>query len=1055
MTPDRPSPDLTATEDFARYRDRGDAEALGRVFDATALRLTVLAGHLCRDAQAAEDLVQSTFLVAMRDAAAFDGVRPVERWLAGILRHRALDLTRRRRRDDAASEDALAGATDGARDPFDAAADAELFELVSTAIDRVDGPSRQVLALRLVHGLEPTAIAHALGRKPSTVRMQLKRGLELLRTLVPAAGALLATIVVEGRGLAAVRTHLLDAAATTAAASSSAAATGVSTTPTWIAPNLSKVTGALVVKHWIAIAVVTFIVLAIGSLAWTPDRRDDVLEHGSLEAHGAERASDAASATRLAEAAASPSARAERVVRATAERAPTTAPAALDVDVVWAASGAPAADVGVYLRPEHGGVGRSARTDARGRVRFDALDPCAQTLVFAASAERRRVDPRTDRALRVELPAGVTAAGLVVDIEGLPVEGAAICRVDGLHHRVMHELGYSGADGRFRIEHVDPQAQLVARKSGWQPSPIEDADDEVEFVLGAKGHRLFGRVLDANGAPVPFARLAVGVDEDARELLRGSDLAPGEQEGGKKSMDLEGILLTADEHGRFESDEIPGGYVLLVARPVETATGLVGATNGYLHFGSELELDVHLDEGATLRGRVTDARGRPIAGATIATEWEGRTEFGQFEAELGAYVSDASTTTDADGHYRLSGLLPGQHDFEAKIDDFFLARLDADVADGEHCEWSPVVANSGSVTVRLVDAAGSPLADWFAVLRGTDEPVRAWYQNTARTDADGRATLHGLAPNTPIDVALHAPTISAFASGLPQAVRTGFTPSDEVHTIVIAADERPTASIIGRWPDSAFDPTLVLLRLERADWAESVVVAVRQDRAFVFDQLGAGSYRLVTAGGAFPSEIELTTVDIGVGETLELGELRPPHLPQVAIELVDASGAPVADAHLALAREGHAVDVVFEGRAGRYVCSPLQPGTYEVTVDARGAAPGRFALEVASEPFQEQVFELARGVRVPLRVQPYTTRVGSPTEVYLAVHDAEDGSLVLQRAVTGDGAGLELPIDLILEPGRYDLRLRDRSPARRGTFHASVEVIAGGTVEPVVATLDR
>ena len=200
--------------DFLTFRDRGSAEALARVFDALAPRLLLVAGHLTRDAARAEDLVQTTFLQAMRDAAGYDGARPVGAWLAGILRHRALDERRRAQRCAAEPLEAGAHALAGGPDPAELAADRELYDRLVAAALALDEPYRTVLALRIVHGLEPLAIAHALGRAPGTVRMQLKRGLDELRRIAPAHGAFAALLAGDGaRGLAAMRDSVLRAAA--------------------------------------------------------------------------------------------------------------------------------------------------------------------------------------------------------------------------------------------------------------------------------------------------------------------------------------------------------------------------------------------------------------------------------------------------------------------------------------------------------------------------------------------------------------------------------------------------------------------------------------------------------------------------------------------------------------------------------------------------------------------------------------------------------------------------------------------------------------------------
>ena len=61
---------------FARYRDAGDLAALASVFDAVAGELLLVAGHLVRDGVLAEDLLQTTFVEAMRAASRYDARRP-------------------------------------------------------------------------------------------------------------------------------------------------------------------------------------------------------------------------------------------------------------------------------------------------------------------------------------------------------------------------------------------------------------------------------------------------------------------------------------------------------------------------------------------------------------------------------------------------------------------------------------------------------------------------------------------------------------------------------------------------------------------------------------------------------------------------------------------------------------------------------------------------------------------------------------------------------------------------------------------------------------------
>ena len=73
----------------------------------------------------------------------------------------------------------------GTVDPAALVGDRELFDEALAAVEALPEPYREVLLLRLVHGLTPAAIAHTLGRAPGTVRMQLQRGTERLRRALP------------------------------------------------------------------------------------------------------------------------------------------------------------------------------------------------------------------------------------------------------------------------------------------------------------------------------------------------------------------------------------------------------------------------------------------------------------------------------------------------------------------------------------------------------------------------------------------------------------------------------------------------------------------------------------------------------------------------------------------------------------------------------------------------------------------------------------------------------------------------------------------------------
>ncbi|MBK8979096.1 MAG: sigma-70 family RNA polymerase sigma factor [Planctomycetes bacterium] len=253
----------TLEADFAAFARDGDPAALGRVFDRCAARLLVVARHLAVDDPAAEDLVQSTFVVAIRQAARHDVARPLLPWLCGILAREAAAS----RRADArrARRDGAAAPPSEPTDPADEAERAELAARVAASLDALPPTYREVVNLRLLHGLEPIEIARALERPQGTVRSQLQRGLAMLRTAwargigVPAAIAIDMTAG-ECARLSALRERIVTAAVEHGRAA--ATTTAATVAGTWIS-------GAIVIKGaWIAATVLAALWLTGEATSW-------------------------------------------------------------------------------------------------------------------------------------------------------------------------------------------------------------------------------------------------------------------------------------------------------------------------------------------------------------------------------------------------------------------------------------------------------------------------------------------------------------------------------------------------------------------------------------------------------------------------------------------------------------------------------------------------------------------------------------------------------------------------------------------------------------------
>jgi RNA polymerase sigma-70 factor (ECF subfamily) len=151
---------------------RGDRDAFEQLYRNYARMIHGLL-LACAPHDAVEDLSQEVFLQAyrklpcLRDDAAFGG------WLAAIARNRAREHFRRRGAVPEELPDGLAGAGS-------ASAEAEAAAALA-AIRSLPEAYRETLVLRLVEGMTGNEISARTGLAPASVRVNLHRGMKLLR----------------------------------------------------------------------------------------------------------------------------------------------------------------------------------------------------------------------------------------------------------------------------------------------------------------------------------------------------------------------------------------------------------------------------------------------------------------------------------------------------------------------------------------------------------------------------------------------------------------------------------------------------------------------------------------------------------------------------------------------------------------------------------------------------------------------------------------------------------------------------------------------------------
>lgn len=169
----------------AQGGDEAAFRVLYRAVQPGMLRyLRVLAG------EDAEDVASEAWLQIANGISSFRGdVDGFRGWTATIARNRALDHLRRQRRrplaDDAAEELAELPARENTAD---AAVESMATDAALALIARLPRDQAEAVVLRVVVGLDATAAARVLGKRPGAVRTAAYRGLRKLAEYLEEAG---------------------------------------------------------------------------------------------------------------------------------------------------------------------------------------------------------------------------------------------------------------------------------------------------------------------------------------------------------------------------------------------------------------------------------------------------------------------------------------------------------------------------------------------------------------------------------------------------------------------------------------------------------------------------------------------------------------------------------------------------------------------------------------------------------------------------------------------------------------------------------------------------
>ena len=162
---------------------RGDHAAFQQLYQRTAPKLFALCRRLLRREQLAEEALQEAFIQIWRDAARYDPGRSLPlTWMGVIVRHRCLDLLRRRRPESSLEDEAtFVEPADDAAGPLELMLSVADSHALAHCLRTLSEQQRMCITLAFYRGFTHQQLSGYLATPVGTVKSWIRRGLQRLK----------------------------------------------------------------------------------------------------------------------------------------------------------------------------------------------------------------------------------------------------------------------------------------------------------------------------------------------------------------------------------------------------------------------------------------------------------------------------------------------------------------------------------------------------------------------------------------------------------------------------------------------------------------------------------------------------------------------------------------------------------------------------------------------------------------------------------------------------------------------------------------------------------
>ncbi len=497
-------------------------------------------------------------------------------------------------------------------------------------------------------------------------------------------------------------------------------------------------------------------------------------------------------------------------------------------------------------------------------------------------------------------------------------------------------------------------------------TPVDEL--QLEVTLGG---RVEGSLALEDGGFLPGGELEIS--------LEGRPDANGHW---KRMRQVE-VVIKREEDGRiakFSADAVPPGLYNLVCSPDGHLSRIV---EEFRVVAGEVKLvDLNLVVAPTLRGRVLDENGEPVADASVtASGSPDEDEEGEASSSTpGLAMVSRDEKTNENGYFRLPGVYPGKVNVRVRADGFVSFNEAVQVV-GPTAEndLELTLSCGGVISGRVLFADGKPAAGASVTAKapqGVD--MRGSFGGTGSlstvSDAEGNFFISALNEETEYTV------LSSLAK-----------PKDEGGFAVVREEEIPAGSrdlVLTLGPGYSIKGRVVDLSGKPL---KRFAISVRPMGTFSFmmdpEAVGILTQRVRDKDGAFfmdgllPGEWGVKVVAGGYHETEETFLELPPQPSDLLIEMYALStlrgtvygpdGKPVAKASVTYRREGAGFDMSSFGdkktnRRGQFRFGGVAPGTIRVNATGDGYAPSEeMTFDLGREESRDGlVLRLTRGATI-------------------------------------------------------------------------------------------